>query len=51
MDHENLLAEAQKQYPEADDIVNIMVDAKRTNFLFIFNFYKYEMTALAVDYQ
>ena len=46
-----LLAEAQRLYPETDDIVNIMVDAKVTNFLFIFNFYKYEMTAIAVDYQ
>lgn len=45
-----LLAEAQKEYPEADDIVNIMVDAKRTDFLFLFSEYTYEMTAIAIKY-
>lgn len=45
-----LLAEAQKEYPGADDIVNIMVDAKRTDFLFIFSKYTYKMTAIAIKY-
>lgn len=44
-----LLAEAQKQYPGADDVVNILVDKKTTIFL-IFVFQTYEMSALAVDY-
>ena len=46
-----LLEEAKKQYPEADDVVNIMVDAKKTTLFFLFTSYKYEMTALAVDYK
>ncbi len=45
-----LLEEAKKQYPNADDIVNIMVDAKKTTFFFIFDMYTYKMTALAIKY-
>ncbi len=45
-----LLEAAKKQYPEADDVLNIMVDAKKSTFL-IFTSYTYEMTALAVDYK
>lgn len=49
--YSKLLAKAKEQYPEADDIVNIMVDVKKTTFLFIFNSYTYEMTGIAVDYK
>ena len=49
--YSKLLEAAKKQYPEADDVVNIMVDVKKTTLLFIFKSYKYEMTALAVDYK
>lgn len=44
-----LLEEAKKQYPECDDIVNIMVDAKSTTIL-IFTFHQYTMSAVAIDY-
>ncbi len=46
-----LLEEAKKQYPEADDVVNIMVDAKEKVFLLIFKSYSYEMTGIAIDYK
>ncbi len=46
-----LLEAAKRQYPEADDVVNIMVDAKKTTLFFFFSIYRYEMTALAVDYK
>ena len=49
--YSKLLEAAKKQYPEADDVVNIMVDVKKTTVLFIFTSYQYEMTALAVDYK
>lgn len=49
--YSKLLEAAKNQYPEADDVVNIMVDVKKTTVLFIFTSYQYEMTALAVDYK
>lgn len=45
-----LLEEAKRQYPEADDIVNIMVDAKKTSLFFVMDVYTYEMTAIAIKY-
>lgn len=44
-----LLDEAQKKYPKTDEIVNIMVDAKRTTLFLFFHHYTYTMTALAID--
>ncbi|MGN0729785.1 hypothetical protein [Treponema sp.] len=49
--YSKLLAEAKKQYPAADDVVNIMVDRKQTTLLFIFKMNTYEMSGLAVDYK
>lgn len=45
-----LLEEAQRKYPAADDVLNIMIDAKVKNYI-IFKKYTYEMTAIAVDYK
>lgn len=44
-----LMNEAKKQYPEADDIVHILVDAKQTSF-FWSKSYTYVMSAVVIDY-
>lgn len=44
-----LLEEAKKQYAACDDVINIMVDAKTSSFLF-FTSHTYTMSAIAVDY-
>lgn len=45
-----LLAEAKRIYPNCDDVVNIMVDAKRKTILWSIKD-TYEMTGVAIDYK
>ncbi|MGP1458216.1 MAG: hypothetical protein ACTTKL_02770 [Treponema sp.] len=45
-----LIQKAKQMYPEADDVVNIVVDAKETNF-FGMKSYKYILSGIAIDYK
>lgn len=49
--YNKLMDAALAQYPNADDIVDILIDEKSTTFLFIFRSYKYIMSAVVVDYE
>lgn len=48
--YEKLYAAAVEQYPDADDVVNVKIDEKRTTLLFIFTFYRYNMSGIAIKY-
>ena len=46
-----LIEEAQKKYPNADDVVNIVVDSKQSSFFFgLFKSNTYIMSGVAIDY-
>ena len=49
--YSRLMEAAKEQYPNADDVVNITVDAKKTTILFFFHSYKYVMSGVAIDYK
>lgn len=48
--YSKLYAEAVKKYPNADDVVNVKVDYKRSTFL-IFTSQKYTMSGIAINYK
>jgi hypothetical protein len=45
-----LLKEANKKYPETDDVVNIVIDEHRSYFLFFTQKAHYIMSGIAIDY-
>ena len=47
--YQKLLDTAKKQYPETDDVVNIIVDAKRTNYIIAIQD-SYTMSGIAIQY-
>ena len=47
--YHKLLEEAKRQFPETDDVVNIIVDSKRRNF-FIFYLDSFTMSGIAIKY-
>lgn len=49
--YSKLYQAAKDLYPEADDVVNVKIDKKRTVILFIFAFETYEMSGIAIDYK
>ncbi len=46
----DLLEEAKKKYSETDDVVNIMVDRKEINILFLIIIPKYKLSGIAIEY-
>ena len=46
-----LLQEAQRKYPECDDVVNIVVDAHATFFQKLFGKANYNLSGIAIDYR
>ncbi len=46
-----LLEEAQRKYPECDDVVNIIVDAHQTFFQRLFRTGNYNLSGIAIDYK
>ncbi len=46
-----LLQEAQRKYPECDDVVNIVVDAHATFFQKLFGGGNYNLSGVAIDYK
>ena len=46
-----LLEEAQRKYPECDDVVNIVVDAHATFFQKMFGGGNYNLSGIAIDYK
>ena len=46
-----LLQEAQRQYPECDDVVNIVVDAHASFFQKMFGTANYNLSGIAIDYK
>lgn len=47
--YQKLLEVAKKQYPNTDDVVNIIVDAKRTNYLITYQD-SFTMSGIAIKY-
>lgn len=48
--YSRLLKEAKKQYPEVDDIINVVIDEHKSSFLFFTTKAHYIMSGIAVDY-
>ena len=48
--YNKLIEKAKEMYPEADDVVNIVVDAKESSF-FGLKSYKYILSGIAIDYK
>ena len=46
-----LLEEAQRKYPDCDDVVNIVVDAHQTFFQKLFHSGNYNLSGIAIDYR
>ena len=46
-----LLEEAQRKYPDCDDVVNIVVDAHATFFQKMFGGGNYNLSGIAIDYK
>lgn len=46
-----LLEEAQRKYPECDDVVNIVVDAHASFFQKMFGGGNYNLSGIAIDYK
>ncbi len=49
--YKDLFNKAKKEYPEADDVVNVKVNIQTTKILFIFRFNTYELSGIAIKYK
>ena len=45
-----LIKEAKKQYPNTDDVINVVIDEHKSSFLFFTTKAHYIMSGIAVDY-
>ena len=48
---QELLKEARRQYPDADYVVDVMVDTKTTTLFFILTFRTHKMRGTAIQYK
>ena len=49
--YRDLFDVAKKQYPDADDVVNVKVNVQTTRILFIFSFRTYELSGIVIKYK